>query len=194
MAHGSVEIQARLGRDVLRMAALTEAVKHDAGGPMQILAEADAFYHWLTGPHPVVRLILTADTPVDKKTGAPSFGAFLTRRNENPVQIELPDTKDVTLRVKPVDAEGFAEPDTLTWTAVDSTGAATAAVTLTPSQDTLSCYVASGAPTNGVVVTATDPAGNTATVTIDVLGGPATAFEMTADDPVDKPAPATPSA
>lgn len=194
MAYGTVDIHARLGRDVLRMAALTEAVKHNAGGPTQILAEADAFYHWLTGPHPVVRLILTAGAPVDKNTRAPSFGAFLTPRIENPVQIELPDTKDVTLRVKPVDAEGFAEPDTLTWTAVDSTGAASTAVTLTPSDDTLSCYVASGAPTNGIVVTATDPAGNTASATIDVLGGPVSSLAMTADDPVDKPAPATPSA
>jgi len=191
MAHSTVEFDARLGRNVLRTVALREAVERDVGDTAAILREADAFYHWLTGPHPVARLILTADAPVDKPTGRLTFRLPTpSRRIENPVQLELLDTKDVTVRVKPVDTEGYVAPDSVTWSAADSTGTATTAVTLTPSEDTLSCYVASGAPTPGVVVTATDPDGNVATITIDVLSSAVASLEMTADEPVDKPAPA----
>jgi dipeptidyl aminopeptidase/acylaminoacyl peptidase len=172
-----------------RAAALQAAatLTYGHGSPRQIARlvteVADVFDAWLAIPAPAARLDPTADPPVDKPTGTPDGNG------NSMLQIELPDTKDVTVHANPLDAEGFAATgDTITWTAADSTGAPTTAVTLTPSADTLSCYVASGAPTAGIALTLADSQGNTEVVTIDVLGGPAKSLAASADAPVDKPA------
>jgi hypothetical protein len=166
---------------ILRAVALLASVLADEG---EVLDTADNYLHWLTGPHRAVSINPTADPPVDKPGGTDGNG------NSMPLQIELPDTQDVVVHANPKDAEGFAASgDTITWAVTDAVGGPTDVV-LTPSVDTLSCYVASGAPAAGILLTLSDPAGNSEVVTIDVLGGPVKSLGASADAPVDKPVPA----
>lgn len=78
---------------------------------------------------------------------------------------------------------------TFTWT-VDTPSV----LTLTPSADTLSCLAVPNTASGAVTVTATASDGVARTFAIDVTTGPTAGFQITADAPVDRPAPAAPTA
>lgn len=156
-------------------AALEHRVTH-------VLHAADRIYAWITQPPPVARLTLTLG-PVTDRAGPDHQGALLM------ANLQLGDTQNVTATVVADDAAGEPVPDQLTWTAEPA-----AAVSLTPSADTLSCVIGGLVPTAGVVITATDPAGNTVTGDVDVVGGPASALSLSFGPVSDKTPPAAPAA
>lgn len=105
------------------------------------------------------------------------------------MSLTFPDTQEVTLHVASVvDAEGETVTDTFTWT-VDATDV----LTLTPAEDTLSCLAVPGTASGPAMVTATASDGVARTFAIDVTTGPTADFQITADAPVDRPAPAAPA-
>jgi len=96
----------------------------------------------------------------------------------------MKDTQQFTASVKPEDAKGFADPDTLTWSSDD----AGAFVTLQPAADSLSCLIVAVAPgtanysfTDGTV---------TGAGTAVVVAGDVATLALSESDPVDQPAPA----
>lgn len=102
------------------------------------------------------------------------------------MSLTFQDTQQVTLHVGAVvDSEGEAVNDTFTWTVDDAN-----VLTLTPSADTLSCDAVPATTSGPATVTATASDGVARTFAIDVTAGPTAAFEITADAPVDRPAPA----
>ena len=134
-----------------------------------VLDAAHAFDAWLSLQTPVADFAITADTP--------------TSRGDT-MSLALLDSQEVTLHVTAVvDAEGAAVTDTFTWT-VDAADV----LTLTPSDDTLSCLAAAGTAAGAATVTATASDGVARTFAVDVTAGPVANFEITADAPVDKPA------
>ena len=152
----------------------------------EVTTAADGLYTWLTAPSPIVSLQITADPPADRPPRP-------TTPEGTIMALQFPDTQEVTLHVTALDAEGETAPDTVTWT-VDNG----AVLVLTPSADTMSCLAVPGTAPGAATVSATDPAGNTATFAIEVVNGPVTSFAISADTPVDRPAaapaPAAPAA
>lgn len=139
-----------------------------------VLAVAEIFDEWLAKQNPVADFAITADQPHN--------------RGET-VSLTFPDTQEVTLHVASVvDAEGETVSDTFTWT-VDAADV----LTLTPAADTLSCLAVPGTAAGAATVTATASDGVARTFAIDVTTGPVASFEITADTPVDRPAPAAPA-
>lgn len=139
---------------ILRAAALLAAVLH-APEDADALPTADAYHHWLTGPHRPTTAILIAGTPVSR-----------TQQEGTPVSLVMPDNDQVTITVAALDAEKVPVPDPFTdpagiylapftWT-VDNT----ALGVLTVSPDTLSVVLESAVGQTGTVtVTATDANG-----------------------------------
>lgn len=145
----------------------------------EVLRAADQIYAWVTQPAPPARLTLTFGPVTDRAT--PDI-----QQGDTPMaNLQLGDTQEVTATVVADDAAGNVVPDQLTWAASPDT-----AVSLTPSDDTLSCVIAGLVPTAGVVITATDTAGNSISGDVDVIGGPASALSMSFGPVSDKPAPA----
>jgi hypothetical protein len=167
-----------------RESALAQAVQtHHADSHPQaraILATADTYLDWLTQP---VALTLAFGTPVDRGSGRPAP----TTGDDPMANLELGDNQQVVATAVALDAGGQPTTDTLTWTA-----SASAAVSLTPSADTMSCTIDGLVPTPGVVITATDTLGNTTTGELDVVGGPATTLSLQFGPVTTRtPAPAT---
>lgn len=149
------------------------------------LRAADQILAWLATPGPAASLTLTFGPITDQATGQ----AVTPTQGDTPMaNLELGDTQTVTATVVPDDADNQPTTDTLTWTASD-----TAAVTLIPSDDTLSCVINGAQPATDVVITATDPNGLTITGTLDVVAGPATSLSLSFGA-VTAQAPAAPSA
>lgn len=145
----------------------------------RVLAVAEIFDAWLAiPPDAVASFTITADVPVDRPT------------QEGPgMSLTFPDTQETTLHVTAItDAEGVTVTDTFTWTVDDAT-----ILTLTPAADTLSCMAVPGTAQGSATVTATASDGVARTFAVDVTAGPTAAFEITADAPVDRPAPAAPA-
>jgi len=179
-------------REQVRLAAVSLAVDLDEdtgpcdcddGDPLQhrvrdVLRAADRIYAWITEPAPAVRLTLTFGPVTDRATHPQ------TTKEDPMANLQLGDTQQVVATVVADDAAGNVVPDQLTWTAVPDT-----AVSLTPSADTLSCVIGGLVPTAGVVITATDTAGNEVTGDVDVIGGPASALSLSFGAVSDKPAP-----
>jgi len=146
----------------------------------EVLRAADRIFAWVTEPAPVARLTLTFGPVTDRAIDNPQ-----TQGDTPMANLQLGDTQVVTATVVADDAAGNVVPDTLTWAASPDT-----AVSLTPSDDTLSCVIGGLVPTAGVVVTATDTAGNSISGDVDVIGGPASALSLSFGPVSDKPAPA----
>ena len=179
-------------REQLRLAAVSLAVDLDNAEPCgcgeethlehrltQALHAADRIFAWVTEPAPVAHLTLTFGPVTDRATHSP------TTKEDPMANLQLGDSQQVTATVVADDAAGNIVPDTLTWAASPDT-----AVSLTPSDDTLSCVIGGLVPTAGVVVTATDTAGNSISGDVDVIGGPASALSLSFGAVSDKAAPA----
>lgn len=135
-----------------------------------VLEAANIFDLWLATQPPVADFTITSDQP--------------TPRGET-MSLALLDSQEVTLHVAGVvDAEGETVNDTFTWT-VDAADV----LTLAPSDDTLSCLAVPGATPGAATVTATASDGVARSFAIDVTAGPTADFQITADAPVDRPAP-----
>jgi hypothetical protein len=177
----------------LRVAAVALAAQLDANelGPRHVgieqrireaLKGADQIYAWYIAAQ---SLTLTFGPVTDQATGQ-----VVTPAPEGAppmANLELGDTDQVTATAVPLDADKQPTTDTLTWTA-----SVPAALTLTPSADTLSCLILGAVPTESVVVTATDSAGNETTGEIDVVAGPATSLSLSFG-PVTPQTPAVPA-
>jgi hypothetical protein len=153
------------------------------------LQAADRIYAWLTTPGPAVRLSPLSFGPVTDR----ATGQVTTPEPSGDIMgnLQLGDVDQVTATAIPLDGDGQPTTDTLVWTA-----SVPDAVELAPSADTLSCVIGGGTPTPGVVVTATDSAGNTTSGDIDVTSGPATSLSLQFGPVTPKvaPAPAGPAA
>lgn len=145
----------------------------------EVLRAAEQIYAWITQPAAPARLTLTFGPVTDRGTHHTLQGDTLM------ANLQLGDTQEVTATVVADDAAGNVVPDQLTWAASPA-----AAVSLTPSADTLSCVIGGLVPTAGVVITASDATGNTISGDVDVIGGPASALSMSFGPVSDKPAPA----
>lgn len=133
-----------------------------------VLEAANVFDAWLDIQLPVATFAITADDP--------------TPRGET-MSLALLDSQEVTLHVAGVvDAEGETVNDTFTWT-VDAGDV----LTLTPSDDTLSCQAVPGTVPGAATVTATASDGVARSFAVDVSAGPTADFQITADAPVDRP-------
>lgn len=142
----------------------------------EVLEAAFLFDEWLIEPAPVTSFTLTADPPRDRPTTEGPGAMSLT----------FPDTQQVTLHVGTVvDSEGETVVDTFTWSVDDGN-----VLTLTPSEDSMSCDAVPATTSGPATVTATASDGVARTFAVDVTAGPTAGFEITADAPVDRPAPA----
>lgn len=118
---------------------------------------------------PVATFAITADNPIP--------------RGET-MSLALLDSQEVTLHVAGVvDSEGETVTDVFTWT-VDAADV----LTLTPSDDTLSCVAVPGTVPGAATVIATASDGVARSFAVDVTAGPTADFQITADAPVDRPA------
>lgn len=164
-----------LDRVQRRALALDAAITFNARGDRRsVLDTADAFDAWLIQQPPVNTFTITADPPRDRPT-----------QEGTDVSLTFQDTQEVTLHVAGVvDSEGETVSDTFTWS-VDVADV----LTLTPSDDTMSCLATPATTSGTAVVTATASDGVARTFAIDVTTGPTAGFEITADEPVDRPAP-----
>lgn len=186
----STEPGAPTPREQLRLAAVSVAVdladadpcdcddRHHEHRLREALRAAEQIYAWITQPAAPARLTLTFGPVTDRGTHHTLQGDTLM------ANLQLGDTQEVTATVVADDAAGNVVPDQLTWAASPA-----AAVSLTPSADTLSCVIGGLVPTAGVVITATDTAGNSISGDVDVIGGPASALSMSFGPVSDKPAP-----
>ena len=168
----------------LQLAVQAEA-SHVTAQPSDITGAATMFYRWLEGP---VILTLTHDS-VTYPQADPAGPGTPTVMKGNTVQ--LTDLKQVTLSVAEQDSKDQpVTGDVLTW-AVDNT----AAITIIPAADGLSCLCVAG--TDGVATISVTDATVTpplvATDVITVVSSAATSLVITEGTPEDQPV-ATPGA
>lgn len=99
------------------------------------------------------------------------------------MSVSMTDSQLVQYTVEPEDSRGIAVSDTLTWSSDDNG----AVVTVTPSDDTLSCVFAAQAPgTANISVTDGTLSG---TDVITVTAGAVASLVLTPGTPTDEPAP-----
>jgi hypothetical protein len=159
-------------RVALQAAATVRNLNEDR--PEHVIRTAELFLQWL---RPKGALVLSV-SPIAYTQG---------KSESNPTvklgeKVQLTDTQEVVLSVEAEDSKGNEVPDTLSWS--ESSGGAT--VTLQPSADTMSCTVVANEPGLGAVVTVTDGANLSATMSFDVVGGAAATLNITAGDPTEQ--------
>ena len=96
------------------------------------------------------------------------------------MSVSMTDSQEVTYTCEPLDSKGIEVSDTLTWSSDDGG----AVVTLTPSDDTLSCLFAAVAP-GTANISVTDGTLSGADVITVVAGGVAT-LTLTPGTPVSE--------
>jgi len=159
------------------MAALSLAGK--AGGAAEIIALAEQLAPWIRRGS----LTLQVSSLTYEQGSSKSVPTQISTEGDR-IVATMTDTQQFTASVKPEDAKGFADPDTLTWSADD----AGAVVTLQPSGDSLSCLIVAVAP--GVSnYTFTDGTASGVGVATVIPGGVAS-LALSESDPVEQPAPA----
>lgn len=145
----------------------------------RVLETAGLFTRWLTErPH---RLHLR---PASFTFQQPAFPgpAVHTKTGDHGMSVSMTDAQEVTYTCEPEDSKGVQVSDTLTWSSDDGG----AVVTLTPSDDTLSCVFAAVAP-GTANISVTDGTLNGVDV-ITVTPGGVASLVLTPGTPVDEPA------
>lgn len=157
------------------MAALSLAGK--SASAAETIALADQFVPWIGRGD----LVLSVSSLTYEQGSSKSSPTILTHEGAVPVAT-MTDTQQFTASIKAEDAKGFAEADTLTWSADD----AGAVVTLQPSDDTMSCLIVAVAPgtSNYSVTDGTITKAGVANVTPGAVAD----FELDESDPVEQPA------
>jgi hypothetical protein len=162
------------------MAALSLAGK--AASAAEMIALAEQLAPWIRRGG----LVLSVSSRMFEQGSSRSVPTEITHEGDR-IVATMKDNFQFTASVKPEDAKGFADPDTLTWSADD----AGAVVTLQPSDDSLSCLIVAVAPgvanytfTDGVV---------SGSGVATVVPGDVASLALSESDPVEQP-PAPPSA
>ena len=139
-----------------------------------VLETAGEFARWLTEPPHRLRL---RPAPFTFQQPAYPGPAVHTKTGDDGMSVTMTDSQEVTYACEPEDSKGVAVSDTLTWSSDDNG----AVVTLTPSDDTLSCLFAAVAPgTANISVTDGTLSG---TDVITVTAGPVATLVLTPGTP-----------
>lgn len=153
---------------------------YDGDTAGKILAAAAQFATWLESrPH---HLTLTPGSETYQQPGYPG-PAVPTKTGAHGMSVTMTDSQEVSYGVQAEDSKGQAVSDTLTWSSDDGG----AVVTVTPSDDTLTCVFAAVAP-GTANISVTD--GNLSAVdVITVTTGAVASLVLTPGTPTDEPAP-----
>jgi hypothetical protein len=139
-----------------------------------VLETAGEFARWLTEPPHRLRLHPAPFTFQQPDYPGP---AVRTKTGDHGMSVTMTDSEEVTYACEPEDSKGVAVSDTLTWSSDDGG----AVLTLTPSEDTLSCLFAAVAPgTANISVTDGTLSG---TDVITVTAGPVATLVLTPGTP-----------
>lgn len=167
---------------ILRAAALLAAVLRDPEDDA-VLPTAQAYHHWLTGPHPATTAILVAGTPVSRN-----------QQKGTTVSIVIPDDDQITLTMTGFDdqkvpvADPFTDPAGIYLAPFTYTADNTALAELTVAPDTLSVVLKSAPGVVGIVnVTPTDVNGKSAPpITVEIDPTAAVSAGFVAGTPVPR--------
>lgn len=184
----------QLRRDLLRTAVEIARPLEDCLGTDPVLEIADQLYAWVLRPMQLKPLMFGV---VSERASGEQIFPYLTHPGQRPIytdsgatfmNLQLGDSQQVTATAVALDADGQPTADTLTWVA-----SIPAAVSLTPSADTMSCLIDGLVPTVNVTITATDSLGNTSSGELDVVAGPATSLSLQFGAVSDRPAAPAPA-